>query len=328
MKRLTSTGADATPEDMGKLRAFSGWGGLGKAFSNWEYARRLRQLIGEQAFGEDAQMSRNSAYFTPGYVVDAMWDVARALGFRGGKVLEGSAGIGNIIGLMPPEMSDRSAIQAVEKDSTTGTMLRLLYPDASVDVQGFEETKIQNGSIDLAITNVPFIPGLHVKDITGDKDLSDRFKDIHNFCIAKNVRKLRDGGIGIFITTKGTLDSTRRLYNWLTNEGNSDIVGLFRLHNETFGGTDATSDIIVVRKRENGQKSPYAIDASTTTGVRTAEYNDGKKTAVRSMSYNRYFVEHPEHMAGEMKFGFETGNTYRPTSIALHPAKGRIRCEC
>lgn len=323
MKRLASTGADATAEDMAKMRAFSGWGGLGKAFSDWDISRRLRQLVGEQAFSEDAQMSRNSAYFTPGYVVDAMWDVARSLGFRGGNVLEGSAGIGNIIGLMPPELSDRSAIQAVEKDTTTGTMLSLLYPDAKVDVQGFEETRIQNGSIDLAITNVPFVPGLRVKDTTGDADLSKRFKDIHNFCIAKNVRKLRDGGIGIFITTKGTLDSMGGLYNWLTNEGNSDIVGLFRLHNETFGDTDATSDIIVVRKRVNGQKSEHAIDASSTTGVRTAEYNDGKKTVTRSLSYNRYFVEHPEHMAGEMKFGFETGNTYRPTSVALHPAKGK-----
>lgn len=322
MKRLTSTGADATAEDMAKMRAFSGWGGLGKAFSDYHLSRRLRQLLGEEAFAEDAQMSRNSAYFTPGYVVDAMWDVAKGLGFSGGNVLEGSAGIGNIIGLMPPELSDRSAIQAVEKDTTTGSMLSLLYPDAKVDVQGFEETKIQNGSIDLAITNVPFVPGLRVKDTTGDHDLSKRFKDIHNFCIAKNVRKLRDGGIGIFITTKGTLDSAGGLYSWLTNEGNADIVGLFRLHNETFGGTDATSDIIVVRKRVNGQKSEHAIDASATTGVRTADYDDGKKTVTRSLSYNRYFVEHPEHMAGEMKFGFETGNTYRPTSVALHPVKG------
>lgn len=323
MKRLTSTGADATAEDMAKMRAFSGWGGLGKAFSDYHLSRRLRQLLGEEAFAEDAQMSRNSAYFTPGYVVDAMWDVAKGLGFSGGNVLEGSAGIGNIIGLMPPELSDRSAIQAVEKDTTTGSMLSLLYPDAKVDVQGFEETKIQNGSIDLAITNVPFVPGLRVKDTTGDHDLSKRFKDIHNFCIAKNVRKLRDGGIGIFITTKGTLDSAGGLYSWLTNEGNADIVGLFRLHNETFGGTDATSDIIVVRKRVNGQKSEHAIDASATTGVRTADYDDGKKTVTRSLSYNRYFVEHPEHMAGEMKFGFETGNTYRPTSVALHPVKGK-----
>ncbi len=323
MKRLTSSGADATAEDMAKMRAFSGWGGLGKAFSDYHLSRRLRQLLGEEAFAEDAQMSRNSAYFTPGYVVDAMWDVAKGLSFRGGNVLEGSAGVGNIIGLMPPELSDRSAIQAVEKDTTTGSMLSLLYPDAKVDVQGFEETKIQNGSIDLAITNVPFVPGLRVKDTTGDHDLSKRFKDIHNFCIAKNVRKLRDGGIGIFITTKGTLDSAGGLYNWLTNEGNADIVGLFRLHNETFGGTDATSDIIVVRKRVNGQKSEHAIDASATTGVRTADYDDGKKTVTRSLSYNRYFVEHPEHMAGEMKFGFETGNTYRPTSVALHPVKGK-----
>ena len=78
-----------------------------------------------------------------------------------------------------------------------------------------------------------------------------------------------------------------------------------------------------MRKRVNGQKSEHAIDASATTGVRTADYDDGKKTVTRSLSYNRYFVEHPEHMAGEMKFGFETGNTYRPTSVSLHPVKGK-----
>lgn len=335
LKRLRTTGDDASEEDMKKLRAFSGWGGLGKAFSDWTTQRKLKELIGEKQFDEDAQLSRNSAYFTPAYVVDAMWDIARAMGFKGGKILEGSAGVGNVLGLMPRDFSERSSIHAVEKDTTTGGMLALLYPDADIDVKGFEETKIENGSVDLAITNVPFVPGLHVKDSTGDRDLSNRFKDIHNFCIAKNVRKLRDGGIGIFITTAGTLDSTGKLYKWLTSEGNSDIVGLFRMHNETFGGTNATSDIIVVRKRIGGVKSPYAIDASHTTGVRVAEYDTGetktkKIDGVRvtvpvintlSMSYNRYFVEHPEHMAGEMKFGFEAGDTYRPKGKSLYPTK-------
>ena len=334
MKKLEASGDAPTAADMKKLRAFSGWGGLGKAFSDWDTSRQLRQLLGDKLYDEGAEMSRNSAYFTPAYIVDAMWDIARAMGFKGGRVLEGSAGIGNVLGLMPQDLSDRSYIRAVEKDPTTGKMLSLLYPDAVVDIDGFEKVKIETGTYDLVITNVPFVPGLKVADTSGDADISKEFKtSIHDFCIAKNVRKLRDGGVGVFITTAGSMDGTGRLYKWLTNRENADIVGMFRMHNETFGGTNATSDIIVVRKRVNGVKSPHAIDCSLTTGVRTAEYNTGETKKVKnvgevpiiktlSMSYNRYYVEHPEYMAGEMHFGFEKGDTsFRPESKGLYPVK-------
>lgn len=333
-QRLIESGEQATPEDMQWLRMFSGWGGLGKAFTNNAYADRIRKLLGDSY--QDAVDSRKSAYYTPAAIIDFLWDIAKAMGFQGGTILEGSAGIGNILGLMPDEISERSEIRAVEVDSTTGSILSLLYPDAQVDIQGFEETKIENGSIDLAITNVPFITGWNVIDKTGDKDLSKKFKDIHDFCIAKNIRKLREGGIGIFITSSGTLDNSAKLRAWVTNEGNSDVVGAFRLHNETFGGTGATSDIIVVRKRVNGKKSAHAIDVSEVSGVRTAEYDTGETKKVKvdghkqevpvvdvvTMDYNRYFVEHPEHMAGEMHFGFEKGDTYRAKSKALYPVKG------
>ncbi len=334
MKKLEASGEAPTAADMKKLRAFSGWGGLGKAFSDWDTSRQLRQLLGDKLYDEGAEMSRNSAYFTPAYIVDAMWDIARAMGFKGGRVLEGSAGIGNVLGLMPQDLSERSYIRAVEKDPTTGKMLSLLYPDAVVDIDGFEKVKIETGTYDLVITNVPFVPGLKVADTSGDADISKEFKtSIHDFCIAKNVRKLRDGGVGVFITTAGSMDGTGRLYKWLANRENADIVGMFRMHNETFGGTNATSDIIVVRKRVNGVKSPLAIDCSLTTGVRTAEYNTGETKKVKnvgevpiiktlSMSYNRYYVEHPEYMAGEMHFGFEKGDTsFRPESKGLYPVK-------
>lgn len=334
MKKLEASGEAPTATDMKKLRAFSGWGGLGKAFSDWDTSRQLRQLLGDKLYDEGAEMSRNSAYFTPAYIVDAMWDIARAMGFKGGRVLEGSAGIGNVLGLMPQDLSERSYIRAVEKDPTTGKMLSLLYPDAVVDIDGFEKVKIETGTYDLVITNVPFVPGLKVADTSGDADISKEFKtSIHDFCIAKNVRKLRDGGVGVFITTAGSMDGTGRLYKWLANRENADIVGMFRMHNETFGGTNATSDIIVVRKRMNGVKSPLAIDCSLTTGVRTAEYNTGETKKVKnvgevpiiktlSMSYNRYYVEHPEYMAGEMHFGFEKGDTsFRPESKGLYPVK-------
>lgn len=340
MQELMESGQQATPEDMAVLRKFSGWGGLGKAFQETGYgygydptatSKRLKALLGDEAY-EQANMSRNSAYYTPAKVIDALWDIARAMGFKGGKVLEGSAGIGNIIGLMPQDMSEKSDIHAVEIDSTTGNILKLLYPDAKVDVQGFEATEIENGSVDLAITNVPFVTGLRVNDTTGDKDLSKKFRDIHDFCIAKNVRKLREGGIGIFITSSGTLDNSAKLREWIVQDGGADVVGAFRLNNETFGGTGATSDIIVIRKRVNGKKSAHAIDVLTTTGERTAEYDTGEMKKVKgefvdvvkqlSLDYNKYFVEHPEMMGGEMGFAFEHGDDYRATSKGLYPKKG------
>lgn len=328
-KKLLASGATATPKEMEVLRRYSGWGGLGAAFNEGQawapnpINKRLRELLTPEEY-EAAVMSRNSAYYTPAPVIDAMWDIAKALGFKGGNIMEGSAGIGNIIGLMPNDISERSDIHAIEIDGTTGGILSLLYPDANVEIQGFEQTRIGNGTVDLAITNVPFVADMSVFDETGDKDLSKKFRLIQDFCIAKNVRKLREGGIGIFITSSGTLDKSQKLRNWLVNEkeGNSDVVGAFRMNNQTFGGTAATSDIIVIRKRVNGRKSPNAIDVSTVSVARTASFEDDKgKVKDLPMLINRYFIEHPENMGGEMYFGFEQGDTYRPTSAGLFPTR-------
>lgn len=336
-QKLLRSGEQATPRQMAVLRKFSGWGGLGKAFtqSSWGWGedtppKKLRKLLGNEAY-QQAVMSANSSFYTPTHIIDSLWDIATQLGFKGGNILEGSAGIGNILAQMPVEISDRSDIHAVEIDNTAGGILSLLYPDAQVDIQGFEQTKIENGSVDLAITNVPFVTGLKVKDESGDKDLSSKFGNIHDFCIAKNVRKLKPGGIGIFITSSGTLDKSQKLRDWVINQGDSDFIGAFRLNNNTFGGTSVTSDILVVRRRVNGQKSANAIDVGSTSGERVVSYDtgetrkvDGKeKPVIKSLSldYNKYFQDHPEMMAGKMKFGFEEGDTYRPTSMGLFPAR-------
>ena len=331
-QQLIESGELATPKQMAVLRKFSGWGGLGKVFSDNTYSTRLQQLMGTEAY-QEAVMSANSAYYTPAYVVDTLWDIVTQMGFKGGYILEGSAGIGNILGQMPTNISEHSDIHAIEIDGTSGGILSLLYPDAKVEIQGFEQTRIPNGSVDLAITNVPFVTGLHVNDTTGDKDLSKKFHNIHDFCIAKNVRKLREGGLGIFITSNGTLDNSKKLRDWIVGEGGADFVGAFRMHNKTFGGTGVTSDIVVIRKRVNGQKSVHAIDVSDVSGERMAEYDTGETRKVKgkeipvikqlSMDYNRYFIEHPENMAGEMHFAFEKGDTFRPTSKGLYPKQNK-----
>lgn len=331
-QQLIESGELATPKQMAVLRKFSGWGGLGKVFSGNTYSTRLQQLMGTEAY-QEAVMSANSAYYTPAYVVDTLWDIVTQMGFKGGYILEGSAGIGNILGQMPTNISEHSDIHAIEIDGTSGGILSLLYPDAKVEIQGFEQTRIPNGSVDLAITNVPFVTGLRVNDTTSDKDLSKKFHNIHDFCIAKNVRKLREGGLGIFITSNGTLDNSKKLRDWIVSEGGADFVGAFRMHNKTFGGTGVTSDIVVIRKRVNGQKSVHAIDVSDVSGERMAEYDTGKTRKVKgkeipvikqlSMDYNRYFIEHPENMAGEMHFAFEKGDTFRPTSKGLYPKQNK-----
>ena len=326
-KEILNEGREATQAEKATLAQWTGWGGLGAAFNEYSapYAT-LRMLLTEDELRE-ANESRLTAYYTPAKIIDQIWDAVSALGFKGGNILEGSAGIGSMLARMPKGVSDVSNIQAVEIDGITGGILSLLYPDADVHIQGFQNTKVAPGSVSLAITNVPFVTGLKVHDDTGFSDLSRKFgKNIHDFCIAKNVRTLAPNGLGVFITSSGTLDKSRDLRLWLTDKdgGNSDVVGAFRLNNETFIGASVTSDIIIVRKRgENGEKLAGAINITETTPVRTGKYTDysGERATTRevALSYNDYFVQHPEYMGGEMKLAFENGATYRATSAGLYP---------
>ena len=326
-KEILNEGREATQAEKAILAQWTGWGGLGAAFNEYSapYAT-LRMLLTEDELRE-ANESRLTAYYTPAKIIDQIWDAVSALGFKGGNILEGSAGIGSMLARMPKGVSDVSNIQAVEIDGITGGILSLLYPDADVHIKGFQNAKVAPGSVSLAITNVPFVTGLKVHDDTGFSDLSRKFgKNIHDFCIAKNVRTLAPNGLGVFITSSGTLDKSRDLRLWLTDKdgGNSDVVGAFRLNNETFIGASVTSDIIIVRKRgENGEKLADAINITETTPVRTGKYTDysGERATTRevALSYNDYFVQHPENMGGEMKLAFENGATYRATSAGLYP---------
>lgn len=331
MKELTTEERPATRGEMEVLRKYTGWGGLGTFFNNG-YSKEYRELSSILTPEElqSAEYSINTAYFTPSGIIDTLWDIAKRLGFKGGNILEGSAGIGNMLASMPKSISENSDISAVELDTITGNMLKLLYPDADVQIKGFQDADIENNSVDLAITNVPFGTDISVYDAK-EKDITRKFGNrIHDFCLAKNIRKLREGGIGIFITTNGTLDRSRALRNWVVNEGNADFIGAFRLNNQTFGGTPVTSDILIVRKRVNGNKSPNAIDVNETSRTRSVEIKGEQEwnqkarewiTPTREvpMEYNSYFVQHPEYMAGEMKFGQEAGDTFRPSSVGLYP---------
>ena len=318
-KKLSEEGRTPTKEEQKVLASYSGWGGLGQYFNNGLYRATLIDKLGKEGF-DSAAMSVNSAYYTPFPIINSLWAAAHQLGFRGGNILESSAGIGNILAALPEGANRVSTIHAVEIDELSGNILDMLYPDAKVDVAGFQNVSIAPGSIDLAITNVPFVSGLNVYD-RENKDLSGLFRDLHDFVIAKNVRALRPGGLGVFITSSNTLDKSSTLKNWLSTSGSADVIGAFRLNNETFGGTKVTSDIIIIRKRVNGKIDPHAIDVSGTSiyKMSAGTYDSDTHTPI---TINTYFVNHPEFMGGEPSIGFDQGDTsYRPMAIGVYPTQ-------
>ena len=209
MRKLIESGKEATQKEIETLRKYSGWGGLGTYFNNTGSENTILRSTLDSTEYDEATKSINSAYFTPTPVIDALWDVVEKLGFKGGNILESSAGIGSILSVIPENINHNSNIEGVEIDPISGNILKLLYPDANIQVKGFEETNIKNGSVDLAITNVPFVTGLSVFDKV-DKDLSRKFKDIHDYFIAKNIKKATCRWYwGVFITSSGTLDKSK-----------------------------------------------------------------------------------------------------------------------
>jgi len=331
-KKLNESGAIATPEQKDVLAKYTGWGGLAAVFKpdNARYQTLKDALTTDQY--DSARASTTTAFFTPPAEISATWDMIQKLGFNGGEILEPSGGIGHFFGLMPRSISENSNLRGVELDTVSGLIFKALYPDAKINISGFEEQRIANNSLDLVVSNVPF-GAFKVHDKV-DKDLSNKF-DIHDFFIAKSVRKLKPGGLGVFITTSSTLDKSTALRNWIINEGNADFIDSVRLNSDTFkqaAGTEATADIIIIRKRDANGKSEFAKNLQDVVAQRETPYTQDKKTSwgsiygteekTATMRINKYFADNPEKMAGEMKFGFEGGNDIRPTEQRLAPVKG------
>ena len=312
---------NATPEEQKVLASYSSWGGLGVYFGSSAQSKvdELREVLTDEEF-EDAVSSLSSGYFTPPHIVEGMWDVLRHLGFKGGRVFEGSAGVGGMLTLMPSDILNNSSIRAVEKDSLTAKILKALHPDADVFSGGIEDVNATPSSVDVAITNVPFVSGVRPVD-KRNADITRLNLDLHDFAIAKNVRLLAPGGIGIFMTTSLTLDKGNKLKEWLNTNGEADVLGAFRFNNETFAGAPVTTDVIVIRKRDKGMVSPHAVRVLDNHVERVVSYIDEKTREEKPLqvSYNNYFHEHPEFMGGRMFAGAEKGDTFRPSSIGLYP---------
>ena len=292
----------ATPEEQEVLSRYVGWGGLSMAFDehNAAWAEEFKELYASLSPEEyrAAMESTLTAFYTPPVVIKAMYDVLDRLGFSQGNILEPSCGTGNFFGLLPESMQN-SKLHGVEIDSLTGRIAKQLYQKANIAIEGFEKTNLPDDHFDVVLGNVPF-GEIRVND---SRYNAQKFL-IHDYFFAKALDKVRAGGVVMFITSKGTMDkASPEVRKYIAQR--AELLGAIRLPDNTFkanAGTEVTSDILILQKRDRVMDiEPDWVHLDTDEN---------------GVTMNRYFVEHPEMVLGEIKMENIRFGTFEPVCKA------------
>ena len=292
----------ATPEEQEVLSRYVGWGGLSMAFDehNAAWAEEFKELYASLSPEEyrAAMESTLTAFYTPPVVIKAIYDALDRLGFSQGNILEPSCGTGNFFGLLPESMQN-SKLHGVEIDSLTGRIAKQLYQKANIAIEGFEKTNLPDDHFDVVIGNVPF-GEIRVND---SRYNAQKFL-IHDYFFAKALDKVRAGGVVMFITSKGTMDkASPEVRKYIAQR--AELLGAIRLPDNTFkanAGTEVTSDILILQKRDRVMDiEPDWVHLDTDDN---------------GVTMNRYFIEHPEMVLGEIKMESTRFGTFEPVCKA------------
>lgn len=185
---------------------------------------------------------------------------------------------------MLPKELENCKMYGIELDLISGRIAQQLYQKSTIAVNGYEKVDLPDSFFDVAIGNVPF----------GDFKVSDRKYDknkflIHDYFFGKTIDKVRPGGVIAFITSKGTMDKQNpEVRKYIAQR--AELLGAIRLPNNTFSknaGTEVTSDIIFLKKREN-----------MTDIMPDWVYLDTNKDGIQM---NKYFVDNPDMILGQME---------------------------
>jgi len=309
LKSLEIEGRKATPEEQSILIKYIGWGSMPNVFNHWDkkFERQyneIKTLLTEDEW-RAADASTTNAHFTSIEVIDAMYLAIKKLGFKTGRILEPSMGVGHFFGALPLENAKGSTLIGVELDDLTGRIARQLYQNADIRIMGFEKTKLPDNFFDLIVGNVPF-GNYPVYDPAYSKFSSS----IHNYFFAKSIDKVRPGGVIAFITSHFTMDGVNtKIRRYVSDKAN--LIGAIRLPNTTFkktAGTEVVTDIMFLRKRLEGEQS------------NASEWVDSLEQKIRGKKYflNRYFIDNPHMMLGIPSI---EGGLYTEAEFLLKPGE-------
>ena len=307
VNRLINSKKEATADEKKVLAKYVGWGGLAQAFDEHNLAwqnehKELKDVLSVEEYAA-AKGSVLNAHYTSKTVIDGIYNALFRFGVKGNnRILEPATGTGNFFGFMPKEIADGAKLYGVELDKITGKIATKLYPQAKIQIKGFEETAFQDNSFDLMVTNVPF-GGYTVFD----PDYNKYNFYIHDYFIAKGIDKIKSNGLMAVITSKGTMDKQNpSIRKYIADR--AELVGAVRLPNTAFkqtANTEVVTDILFFRKRE--EKINATIE--NTEWLATGKTEEGYEI-------NNYYIAHPEMILGTL--AKETG-LYGAEDITVKP---------
>ena len=291
VNRLINSKKEATADEKKVLAKYVGWGGLAQAFDEHNLAwqseyKELKAVLDDEEYAA-AKGSVLNAHYTSKTVIDGIYNALFRFGVKGNnRILEPAMGTGNFFGFMPQEIADGAKLYGVELDRVTGKIATKLYPQAKIQIKGFEETSFADNSFDLMVTNVPF-GGYTVFD----PDYNKYNFYIHDYFIAKGIDKIKPNGLMAVITSKGTMDKQNpSIRKYIADR--AELVGAIRLPNTAFkqtANTEVVTDILFFRKREE------RINAT----IENTEWLSTGKTE-EGYEINNYYISHPEMILGTL----------------------------
>jgi len=290
----------ATADEQASLAKFIGFGASdlanalfplpGEDFrEGWEDIGAQLESLVDKVERSSLARSTQYAHFTPEWMVRAMWQGVRRLGFCAGSVLEPGCGSGLFIALAPDAPAGSVTFTGIEADPVTARIARLLYPEAWIRAEDFTKAALPE-TYDLVIGNPPFSD----RTVRGTDRIGRLGLSLHDYFIARAIDRLRPGGIGAFVVSRYTMDKQNPKAR-AEIAAMADLVGAVRMSEGSMraeSGTDVVVDILFFQRRADGK------DAGDLVWLDVAEAlpaEDGES----AIAINRYFLDHPETVLGQ-----------------------------
>ena len=262
------------------LEKYSGYGGIGKELAEYNYYKKLNAIISKEEIAR-IKATTKSAYYTPPLLVRFMYRALQELGFKGGNILEPSAGTGVFFKHMPEDIRKNSKMLAIEVEPYAAKILKKLYPDVSVINGKFEDVEVNNNSVDLVIGNPPY-GGWFVKD-KNNPDL-EKYA-IHHYFASRGVRLLKRGGILAFVMDCYFMDNLREHVRYIIKQEGASLLASYRMPDNLFDDAKVTVDIVFIVKEKLNTK-----------WHKTRSIKIGKATK----PINEYYIDNPQNILGRL----------------------------
>ena len=228
-------GKQLTPENADYIQQYTGDGGLKGA--------ETRGTLYE--------------YYTPMPIVQAMWALAYKYGFKSGRILEPSCGVGRFLKYVDPTNNTVDAFEYSKDNKISFLIAKACYPWANITNDFFESIFYKDNkrvavepSYDLVIGNPPY--GKFTGFYAGDKREKGIFpgRTYDQYFIWAGMELLKPGGLLVFIIPSTLLQNSGSYADFAQYMAdNAELLEAYRMPKGLFDHTDLMTDIVVFKRK-------------------------------------------------------------------------------